>query len=193
MVRSVNPSDSHNINRCSRSRKKLVPQHAWRYNHRERRYKIQFDPSASHFNCDLSRRDEATIPFSFFLQARRLCKLSRRSAIQDRVSYVPASNLLPLCMILADLAGYNFDSWDWSAISTGLSDTDAEGGNRFTYEFKGTDLIQLSIARESATNLLHVHVHFPEHLIGRVETALDIASQFGLSTNRWLSPPTESQ
>jgi hypothetical protein len=90
-----------------------------------------------------------------------------------------------LCQIIANLAQYRFDEWDSSAVANGINGTDNEKGLRFEYPLEGTDLIRLSIARETGTATVHVQVTFPDHLIGRVETALDIASEYGLSTNRW--------
>lgn len=105
--------------------------------------------------------------------------------IQDRVSYIPENNLLPLCQILANVAQYRFDDWDYSAVANGINGTNSENGLRFDYPLEGTDLIRLSIAKETCTAMVYVQVTFPGHLVGHVETALDIATEFGLSQNRW--------
>lgn len=104
---------------------------------------------------------------------------------QEQHSYVPAPNLIPLCQILAGFVSYEFDEFDSDAISYGIENTEAESDQRFDYEFAGVESISISIANDSGTSMTHVRISSPAHLFERVETVLEIATTYGLSTNRW--------
>ncbi|MDA7503916.1 hypothetical protein N8590_02530 [bacterium] len=80
---------------------------------------------------------------------------------------------------------YAFDDSDSEAISNGIEGTEAESDRRFDYEFAGVESLSISIANDNGTFMTHVYISSPLHLVERVETALNIAANYGLSNNRW--------
>ncbi|MFD3451735.1 hypothetical protein ACFWVC_06100 [Streptomyces sp. NPDC058691] len=74
--------------------------------------------------------------------------------------WVFEENLRPLCRLLSDLVGYDFDDSDWQAVEYGLSTTDDDraGADWFLYPLVGRGRVDVRMARSAGGSVVSVQL-----------------------------------
>ncbi|WP_431883442.1 hypothetical protein [Micromonospora gifhornensis] len=104
------------------------------------------------------------------------------SASTSTHSWVLTANVRPLVESLAALVDYEADGWDWDAIETGLSGTDADAPHGwYDYPLVGTiTTLRLELANDPGSLITTVQVHHaPDELLkARIETIMSMLARY---------------
>ena len=92
-------------------------------------------------------------------------------------SWILRSNLFALLEILARLAGYSFDEFDWAAIETEVRRTDVEKDCWCDYAFPGTSPIEFRLAEDPGSSVIFIETRQEEALAPKVEIVLELAAE----------------
>jgi hypothetical protein len=93
-------------------------------------------------------------------------------------AWVYADNLRPFLTVLGWVVGYALDADDWTAISFGVCDSDAEADRWYDYEFAGRHCAAFSLGADPGTGVVLVRAQVPAELEPQVRLAADIFAHF---------------
>jgi hypothetical protein len=88
-------------------------------------------------------------------------------------------NLEPFLTAVGWVVGYRFDADDWQAVSQGIRDTDAEGGQWYEYEFHGQRPTAFAVAYdEPGCGVARFRAELPPEQAAQVRLLADLCFQF---------------
>lgn len=94
--------------------------------------------------------------------------------------WVYDDNLLPFLTTLGWIVSYAFDHDDWTAISSGIQETDQEADRWYRYEFAGSSRVEFSLARDPGSSVIFVRAVMPPDQEAQLELAIKIFARFRL-------------
>ncbi len=96
-------------------------------------------------------------------------------------NWVLDKNALPLLMVIAHLVNYELDHWDHDALEHGLEATDAEAEQWLHYPIGRAPTVDVRLARDPGTAVIHVSIDARAELRDRIALAIQIGQQFELT------------
>lgn len=109
--------------------------------------------------------------------------------------WVLESNLRPLCAVVSDLIGYDFDDADWQAVEYGLSGTDDDRPATawFRYPLAGRTQVDLRIAQAVGGSAVSIQLlgTADDTLTAQAEAVIGVLSQYRVcdGPTPWPPPP----
>lgn len=96
-------------------------------------------------------------------------------------AWIFEGNLRPLFETLSWLVGYDFEQSDWLAIRTGVIDTNQEEGKWYEYALGSSSEVEVSVASDRGSSVVHIELHCQPELKARASVALSIFQQYKVS------------
>ena len=91
-------------------------------------------------------------------------------------TWIKESNLPAVLEVLSGFAEYCFDEADWQAIRYGMSTTEYEKDQWFSYVFVGKVRIEFSLALDLGASVVFLKIDAPGALCVKIETLLELAA-----------------